>query len=83
MPEGRFYHPSRHISAQMVTEHFDAQADEDEPGSRFQMKGRKAVQPSGQEKPAAVHRKVVKPMAAAGRSTAWRVGSVPHWADER
>lgn len=50
MPEGRFYHPSRHISAQMVTEHFDAQADEDEPGSRFQMKGRKAVQPSGQEK---------------------------------
>ena len=34
----------------MVTEHFDAQADEDEPGSRFQMKGRKAVQPSGQEK---------------------------------
>ena len=48
--EGRFYHPSRHISAQMVTEHFDAQADEDEPGSRFQMKSRKAVQPSGQEK---------------------------------
>lgn len=50
MPERRFYHPLLHISAQMVAEHFDAQADEDEPGTRFQMKGRKAVQPSGQKK---------------------------------
>ena len=50
MPEERFYQLLRLISAQMVAEHFDAQADEDEPGSRFQMKGRKAVQPSGQKK---------------------------------
>ena len=34
----------------MITEHFDAQANEDETGSRFQMKCRKAVQPAGQEK---------------------------------
>lgn len=33
----------------MVAEHFDAQADEDEPGPRFQVEGGEAVQPPGQE----------------------------------
>ena len=40
---------ARHFSAQMVAEHFDAQADEDEPGPRFQVERGEAVQPPGQE----------------------------------
>lgn len=67
----------------MVAEHFHSQADEDDSRTSFQMKRGEPVQFAGQEKPAAVQRKVVAPMTAAGRNTAWNGGEAPHWTEER